>query len=169
MGEPIRWVRPQSLHLTLRFLGETAATRLDLIRQEAEASARSWPPFDLHLAGLGCFPDSRRPRIVWVGAYDESGSLQTIARDLEQLARRAGFSPEERAFSAHLTIGRVKDRLSPDGVRRFASVIAGSSALDFGSLRVGSVDLMRSELKPAGPVYSPIATFALAAVRMGSS
>ncbi len=168
-GEPIRWVRPDTIHLTLRFLGETTMARLDSIRQEAEASARSWAPFDLHLAGLGCFPDLRRPRIVWVAAGDESGSLQAIVRDLEQLARRAGFPPEERAFSAHLTIGRVKDRLSPDGSRRFASYLEDSSGMEFGSVRVEAVDLMRSELKPTGPVYSLIAALALGAVRMGSS
>lgn len=168
-GEPIRWTRPETIHLTLRFLGETTAAGVDSIRQEAEASARSWASFDLHLVGLGCFPDVRRPRIIWVGASDESGSLQTIVRDLEQLARQAGFSPEERAFSAHLTIGRVRDRLSPDGARRFASYLGESSMMDFGSIHIESVDLMRSELKPAGPVYSLMAALALGAVRMGSS
>ncbi len=168
-GEPIRWVRPETIHLTLRFLGETTTARLDSIRQNAEVNARSWAPFDLHLAGLGCFPDVRRPRIVWIAAGDDSGSLPTIVRDLEQLARRAGFPPEERAFSAHLTIGRVKDRLSADGARRFASYLGDSSGMEFGSVPVETVDLMRSELKPAGPVYSMIAALALGAVRMGSS
>jgi 2'-5' RNA ligase len=168
-GEPIHWTRPETIHLTLRFLGETTAARLDSVRQGAEARARSWASFDLHVAGLGCFPDIRRPRIIWVGASDESGSLEAIVRDLEQLARAAGFSPEERAFSAHLTIGRVRERLSPDGARRFASYLGGSSMMDFGSIHVESVDLMRSELKPAGPVYSMIAELALGAVRMGSS
>ena len=169
MGEPLRWVRPEALHLTLRFLGETTTARLDSIRQGAEASARTWASFDLRLACLGCFPDVRLPRIVWVNAFDERGSLPMIVRDLEQLARQSGFSPEERPFSPHLTIARVKGRLSPDGARRFASFIEDSSVLGFGSVSVESVDLMRSELKPAGPVYSLIAALALGAVRMGSS
>ncbi len=169
VGEPVRWVRSETLHLTLRFLGETTSDKLDSIHQGAEASARSWAPFDLHLAGLGCFPDLRRPRIVWVGASDDSGSLEMIVRDLEQLARQAGFSPEQRPFSAHLTIARVKDRLSPDGARHLISYVEDSSTLDFGSVRVESVDLMKSDLTPAGPVYSLIAVLSLGAVRMGSS
>ena len=168
-GEPIRWVRPETIHLTLRFLGETSATKLEWMLRRGEASARGWAPFDLHLGGVGCFPEPRRPRVVWVGAADDSRSLPSIARELEQIARQAGFAPEERPFSPHLTVGRVKDRLSAEGARRFSSFLLDSAKADFGSIRVSSVDLMRSELRPAGPVYSLIAALALGAVRMEST
>jgi len=167
--EPVRWVRPETVHLTLRFLGETSSAGLDPLLRSVEAGARSWLPFDLHVRGLGCFPDLRRPRIVWIGAADGSGSLLSIAQGLEQIARTEGFAPEQRPFSPHITVARVKDRLSAEGARRFSSFVRDSSEVNFGSLRVESVDLMRSELKPTGPVYSLIAALALGAVRMGST
>ena len=167
--EPVRWVRPETVHLTLRFLGETPSARLDPLLRSTEASARSWSPFDLHMHGMGCFPDLRRPRIVWIGASDSIGSLLSIAQELERIVRMEGFAPEQRSFSPHLTVARVKDRLSAEGAQRFGSFLRDSCKVDFGSMRVESVDLMRSDLKPTGPVYSLIAALALGAVRMGST
>ena len=168
-GEPISWVRPETIHLTLRFLGETSTARLDPLLRSAETSARSWEPFDLHMRGLGCFPDLRRPRIVWIGVSDGSGSLPSIAQELERIARMSGFAPEERPFSPHLTVARVKDRLSAEGAQRLGSFLRDSSEVDIASIRVETIDLMRSELKPSGPVYSLIAALDLGAVRMGST
>jgi 2'-5' RNA ligase len=89
----------------LRFLGETAPDVLDRVRRSAEECGSAWRSFDLLVQGLGCFPDDRRPRVIWAGAADESGSLARISEDLERVARTAGFPPEQRPFSAHLTLG----------------------------------------------------------------
>jgi 2'-5' RNA ligase len=160
-GEPVRWVRRETLHLTLRFLGETPQATLDRVQQAAEERSRSWPAFDLEVRGVGCFPDERRPRVIWAGANEPSGALQTVAEDLEQLARAFGYPAEERAFSAHLTVGRVRDRLSPAGLRRLTDWIQRSASESYGTFAVGSVELLKSDLRPGGPVYTRVATFPL--------
>jgi len=159
-GEPIRWVDPAAIHLTLRFLGATTTVQADAILREANQRARSWLPFDVELTGLGCFPDLRRPRVVWIGAHD-GGSLARIAADLEAIARRNGFAPEGRPFSSHLTVGRVKGRLTTAGESRLASLIGESERCSFGTFRVETVDLMRSDLRPAGPIYTRMAAVPL--------
>lgn len=155
--EPVRWVAAETLHLTLRFLGETPASLLEQVRQAASERAAAWAAFDLQVRGMGCFPDAHRPRVIWVGASDDSGGLAAIAEDLEQIARRLGFPPEARPFSPHLTVARVRDRLSPEGGRRLVSVLEQASAEDFGRVPVRSVDLMKSQLTPSGPIYSRLA------------
>lgn len=159
--EPVRWVRLEILHLTLRFLGETAPVTLEQVRQAASESAASWRPFELEVKGLGCFPDPRRPRVIWVGANDASGELQTIAEDLERIAREAGFAAEERPFSPHLTVGRIKDRLSSEGGRRLAEFLDRSASEILGIVPVQSIDLLKSDLKPPGPSYTRLARLAL--------
>ena len=160
-GEPIRWVRVEILHLTLRFLGESAPTALDQVQLAAVDRATSWRPFDLQLRGLGCFPDGQRPRIVWAGAFDDSGTLARLAEDLERIAREGGFPAEERRFSAHLTIGRVKDRISADGTRRLAELIQRSANESYGIVPVRSIELFQSDLRSTGPIYTRMATMDL--------
>jgi 2'-5' RNA ligase len=159
--EPVRWVRLEILHLTLRFLGETAPVTLEEIRRAASERAVSWRPFELEVKGLGCFPDLRRPRVIWVGANPVSGELQTIAQDLERIAREAGFAAEERPFSPHLTVGRIKDRLSAEGGRRLAEFLDRSASEPLGIVPVRSIDLLKSDLKPPGPIYTRLARLAL--------
>ena len=161
--EPIRWVRVEILHLTLRFLGEAAQATLDRVRQAADERARSWKTFDLQVGGLGCFPDSHRPRVIWAGAGDDSGTLAAIAADLEEIARHFGFPAEQRPFSAHLTIGRVKDRLSAEGSRRVAEVVLRSEGESYGTVPVRAIELLKSDLRPSGPVYARMAMLALSA------
>lgn len=159
--EPIGWVRPEILHLTLRFLGETAPDHLEAVRHAAENAARSWSSFRLVLRGLGCFPDERRPRVIWVGASDPTGALTRIASDLESIARSSGFQPETRRFQPHLTLGRVRDRLTPDGLRALAAALQAHGQSDFGVSSIDAVHLMRSQLRPSGPEYTPIAALTL--------
>ena len=160
-GEPIRWVRVDILHLTLRFLGETAPANIERVLQRAGEQAASWRAFELNVRNLGCFPDPGRPRVIWAGAADESGVLAAVAHDLETVARECGFPAETRPFSPHLTIGRVRDRLSTDGLRRLAGWIGEAASEGYGVVPVGSVELYRSDLRPTGPVYVPLASLAL--------
>jgi len=161
-GEPIRWVRLEIVHLTLRFLGGTAPATLERVRQAALERSPSWRRFDLRVGGLGCFPDSHRPRVIWAGAADDSGTLAGIAEDLERMAREFGFPAEQRSFSAHLTIGRVKGRLSAESGRRLAEVVQRSQGESYGSVPVGAIHLLTSELRPDGPVYARMARLDLA-------
>jgi 2'-5' RNA ligase len=160
-GEPIGWVRPEILHLTLRFLGETPHDQLEAVRQAAENAARTWSAFRLALRGLGCFPEARRPRVIWVGVSEPSGALARIASDLESIARSSGFKPETREFRPHLTLGRVRDRLSPEGLGALSAALKAHAQTDFGVSFVDAVHLMRSQLRPAGPEYTPIVALAL--------
>jgi 2'-5' RNA ligase len=162
-GEPIRWVQAETLHLTLRFLGETAPPILDRMRDAAATIAARCRSFDLEVRGLGCFPEPRRPRIVWAGAQDESGSLLALAEALEALARRHGWAAERRPFSAHLTLGRVKDAVSEQGSRRLEALLERSRTDSYGIVPVGEIQLVRSDLRPAGPVYTRLAALALMA------
>lgn len=160
-GEPIGWVHPERLHLTLRFLGETPHDQLEEVREAADLAAQSWAPFQIALHGLGCFPDRKRPRVVWVGASDPAGALARIASDLESIARSCGFRPETRGFHPHLTLGRVRDRLSPEGLRTLAAALQEHAQADFGASAVDAVHLMGSQLRPGGPEYTPIAALVL--------
>lgn len=162
-NEPVRWVRPEILHLTLRFLGETAPEKLEAIRVAVVHAARNWSPCALGFAGMGCFPDARRPRVLWVGVSDPARALTRIAEELERIARAHGFDPEERGFTPHMTLGRIRDRLSPDGIRRLAAALEARRESDFGMFTVETIHLMRSVLRPSGPEYAPIAAFDLTA------
>jgi len=160
--EPIRWVHVETLHLTLRFLGETSPQVLEDVRRAAADAARAWRAFDLEVGGLGCFPDSRNPRVIWAGGREPSGTLAALAAELESIAQRYGFLAEPRAFSAHLTIGRVKERLSAEGGRTLGTFIEKSRGESYGIVAVRAVELFKSDLHPGGPVYTSLAHLSLA-------
>ena len=149
-----RWVRPEGIHLTLRFLGEVDEAMVNALSEDLRVLVmRSGPPFSLAVGGVGFFPQRARPRVVWVGLRnpaDDPGALARLAAlqvSIEEMVRRAGLSPETRTFHPHLTLARLDDR----GPRRFSD--PGNLGEDLGRLPVASVRLMRSVLKPSGAVY----------------
>ena len=107
----VRWVHPQNVHLTLKFLGDVAPSNLDLIHQMLVTEASQFAAFDVQVEGLGSYPNSRRARVLWVGlnAPAELASLQSA---IEAATARLGYESEERGFSPHLTIGRVRQSAS---------------------------------------------------------
>lgn len=148
-----RWVRPEGIHLTLRFLGEIDEALVNALGEDLRVLAmRSGPPFSLAVGGVGFFPRRASPRVVWVGLRnpaDDPGALARLAAlqaSIEETARRAGLSPETRAFHPHLTLARLDGRGTP-----FSD--PGNLGEDLGRLPVASVRLMRSVLKPSGAVY----------------
>jgi 2'-5' RNA ligase len=153
----IRWVRRANFHLTLFFLGpavprERLAPIADALGAIAEASA----PFEIVARGVGVFPNPARPRVIWVGL--EGDGLAALAARVAQAAARYGFAPERRAYSPHLTIGRVRSLNSPGRLRRALGEAAGSS---FGISRIDGVKLYRSELGPQSSIYHELAAFPL--------
>jgi 2'-5' RNA ligase len=146
----VRWVRPEQMHLTLRFLGETPLDRLPAVRQAMDAAAGGRAPFELRLDGVGCFPNRNRPRVVWVGlaAADggESAPLLALKAALDEALAPVGRPPEDRPFTAHLTLGRVKDERGARGIDWTADV----PGLE---IPVTALHLIESQLKPDGPVY----------------
>ena len=146
----IRWVAERNFHLTIKFLGETPSGAIDGISRALENSLVGLTEFDLAFRGCGAFPNLRNPHVVWVGLVG-FGRLMAIQSAVEPAMVKMGFRPEERAFSPHLTIGRVK---GPRGMIAMADEIAKLRSLEFGACRVRGVALMQSELSPTGPTYT---------------
>lgn len=157
----VKWVEPELLHVTVKFLGDTDDGLVAGIAGTAAGALRGLGPFRLEVKGLGFFPGSSSPRVLWAGLKGEVGLLREAARRVEEAMIDFGFPREARKFSPHLTLARIK---SPAGGAELAGVVdrIRSGAESPGIFRVGSVDLMQSELTPRGPVYTM-----LVAVRLG--
>jgi 2'-5' RNA ligase len=154
----VSWVRPENMHVTLKFLGETAEERLDPLRLALGAVARAHAPFRLTVAGVGSF-GGRVPRVVWVGVTDGAEPLTALARRVEAALDELGFAREKRGFTAHLTLGRVR---SPKNVEGLAAGIREIQEERFGAVAAEAFELIRSELRPGGSVYTVLERFALA-------
>ena len=153
----VRWVRPEGIHLTLKFLGDVPAARIAAISQALEMACRGLTPFTCELSGLGCFPNPRRPRVLWVGVHEPSGTLKGLHKAVERELAAIGFAPENRPFSPHLTLGRVQRKAGRSDRDILGEVIARSSVGLVGRLTVSEVNVIRSELRPSGAVYTALA------------
>lgn len=155
-GWPVRWARPEGLHLTMKFFGETDATRVEAIEQMLEVAARGTGPLSCGPVELGAFPGWARARVLWAG-YEGESALELLVHRVEQGAERLGFPVEGRPFRPHVTLGRLRDgaRL-PD---------AALERLEGHRLQDGFVArrlvLYRSDTAPGGAIYAPIRTFDL--------
>lgn len=158
----VRWVRPEGIHLTLKFLGEVPVAQIEAISESMQAACSSHAPFTFSVGGMGCFPDLRRPNVVWVGVEEPSGALSRLHDDIERAMAPLGFPPEGRKFSPHLTLGRVKGgRLdSPAGAGALQALgdSVARARVSLGQVQATSVSLMRSDLLPGGAVYTELAT-----------
>jgi 2'-5' RNA ligase len=153
----VRWVRPEGIHLTLKFLGDVPAKRVADISQAVETACRGFSRFTIELAGLGCFPNMRRPRVMWVGVREPSGTLVRLQEAVEGALVELGFEPEGRSFSPHLTLGRVQRNVDWSDRQRLGELIAQSDVGLLGRMSAATVDVMRSDLRPAGAVYIALA------------
>jgi RNA 2',3'-cyclic 3'-phosphodiesterase len=153
-----RWVRPENLHVTLKFIGHIDPALLDPIRATL-AKVRSDGPVDLRFRGLGFFPNAKRPRVLWAGTAAPP-NLSSLARDIDTSLAKLGLSAEERAFTPHLTLARCK----PSAISAaMAGVIERDSARDFGGLRTAQFHLIESKLKASGAEYTTLQSFVFAA------
>lgn len=147
-ASPVRWVAPDALHLTLKFLGAVDDAHAADLAAAIEAAVRGARPFTLPIAGFGAFPSPRRPRVVWVGC-EPVPALELLQHHVERTMQPLGFPVEGRPFRPHLTLGRVRqgDRVPAD----VATLIDG---LDYtNETTVASVDLMESHLHRSGARY----------------
>jgi 2'-5' RNA ligase len=154
----VRWVRPENIHLTLKFLGKTPEGGVPKIQKELSGALHAIQGFDLRVRGAGAFPGPRRPRVIWVGMEDCETLLHVHER-VEQCMAGLGYPPEERRFRAHLTIGRVKDA---GGVRSLMRELEALREEEFGSMEVKAVSFMKSELHPSGARYERLFAVKLA-------
>lgn len=143
----VRWVQPHLLHLTLRFLGDTAVAQIPLLIAMLDQVAARHAPFTLHLAELGCFPNRQRPRVIWAGLQGELAAAQALQADIERAVQALGWAAEEKPFRAHLTLGRVKDG------RLLRGVVWGAEVQEL-AVPVTAVHLSESQLRPSGPIYT---------------
>jgi 2'-5' RNA ligase len=153
----VRWVPVHNLHLTLKFLGDTAPSSTDLIIASIKAEAPQFQSFDVTVAGFGAFPSERRPRVLWVGLRGPA-ALASLQHALDQATLRLGYNSEERAFSPHLTIGRVRQNVSSVDLQPIRDELERTTIGEIGTWKVDAIHLYRSELKPTGSEYSKLFT-----------
>ena len=152
-GADVKWVRPDSVHLTLKFLGEIEAGQVEEIRMAVEDVLPRHAPFSLRVRGMGGFPRLTQPRVVWVGLTGDQGRLGALQREVEGSIGALGFPREERPFQPHLTLGRVR---SPKGRERLVAGVQRLTEVDLGEFPVAAVILFRSELLPSGARYTAL-------------
>lgn len=149
----VRWVSARNLHLTLKFLGDISPASVEILQQTLKTEAGQHPPFELRLEGLGAFPNPRRPRVIWIG-FAAPPALESLQRGIEAASARLGYEAEERPFSPHLTLGRVKPDLSPAGLQRVRTALEQTQIAGTWTVRIDSVHLFKSDLQPGGSVYT---------------
>ena len=147
---PVKWVQPAGLHVTMKFLGDVPEDRAAPIGAALDAAVRAARPFEVMLGGIGAFPSSARPRVIWLGV-EIHPALELLANDVEKALGPFGFEAELRPFRPHITIGRAKQGARPGRFAAFERLAAGV-AYD-GSAAVASVDLMESILRLEGAEY----------------
>jgi 2'-5' RNA ligase len=152
----LRWVRPENLHVTLKFIGEVEAAKLDGIRSALTAIGLD-APVGLDFRGLGFFPDEKYPRVLWVGLH-ASGNLPVLASDIDRTLEGQGIARDGRAFTPHLTLARFEP---PGFDERLRMAIQKNSEREFGAFEAREFHLIQSKLKPSGAEYTSLAAFPL--------
>lgn len=153
----VRWTNPEGIHLTLKFLGDTPADKVDAVGQAMAQAAAGFAPFSFTVAGFGCFPNAHRANVLWVGAPEVPKALAGLQRAVDLRLHALGYAKETRPFSPHLTLGRVNKAITTAERQKLAEVIAKAQVGALGVVPVHEVILFQSDLKPTGPVYTPLA------------
>jgi RNA 2',3'-cyclic 3'-phosphodiesterase len=151
----VRWVNPENIHLTLKFLGPTEEALVEPIGMVLSNLTRGAAPFRLEVAGLGAFPNPRNPKVIWVGMPGGLKELSVFQQQLEDALAHAGFAREKRPFSPHLTLGRVKEG---KGKKELEQLIEKYQSEDLGNFAADTIIFYRSDLQPSGPVYTALKT-----------
>jgi RNA 2',3'-cyclic 3'-phosphodiesterase len=146
----IKWVAPENLHFTLKFLGSTPGVLLPKIRESLAAVVTTYDPFYIKIYGTGAFPNKKYPRVIWAGVHDADG-MKSLQDGIERSMAFLGFKREDREFNPHLTLGRVRSRR---GMIMLIKELETFEEKEFGIVPVDRILLMKSELTPKGPEYA---------------
>ena len=147
----VGWVRPEGVHLTLKFLGDVEEKKVAELGDALREGLKGETPFILQAKGIGTFPTPRAPRVVWLGVEGEVTRLSALAKTVEEICANLKFPKEDRPFKAHLTLGRVK---SPRGRGALVKMLENFKDADLGEFRADAVSVMKSELQRTGAVYT---------------
>jgi 2'-5' RNA ligase len=150
----VRWVQPDGIHLTLKFLGDTPVEQLENVKKALAEAAAEIGPFTFTVGGLGCFPNLRRPRVVWVSLQEPTGALLRLQKAVEAHVAPLGFPTEKRPFSPHLTLGRVQRNISNSQAREVGDVVAAITPGTIDEMAVVAASYIKSDLRPSGAVYT---------------
>jgi 2'-5' RNA ligase len=153
------WVAADNLHVTVKFLGGVDRSRLELVDAALARAVTGVAPLELAIAGLGAFPTAARARVIWAGVGGDREALGALAMRVERELTSIGFSPEDRAFSPHVTLGRVRE---PRRNERLADALGRGASEAFGRARIDRLSLMRSDLSREGSRYTELSGHALA-------
>lgn len=151
-NSPAAWVRRESLHLTLKFVGEVEPARVEELSAAAARAAEGSGPFGLAVSAAGTFPRRGAPRVLWLGVYDGEGGLASLHQRLEDECEAAGFERDRRTFSPHLTLARAREQAS---ARRLAD-LHRETPFEPQTFRVNELVVFRSELLPGGSRYTAV-------------
>lgn len=151
IGGDIRWVRPEGIHLTLKFFGDISGDDVANIATVVGKAAEKEAPFSLAVGGAGVFPDPHRPRVLWLGMNGDVERLQVFQKGIEQALLHAGLPREERPFRPHLTLGRIRNPKGPIGLAR---VLEKGEEFTAGRFIASGLGLFQSDLTPGGARYT---------------
>jgi 2'-5' RNA ligase len=152
----IKFVEPENIHFTLKFLGEIEPSLVEQVSRVVKETG--FQPFSTRIEEVGVFPNLRRPRVVWAGITDGVSQLAEVWKDVDVKLSRLGFERERRGFSPHITIGRVRSGSNRD---RLVEGLSTLSDYVFGDLHVDRIVLKKSTLTPRGPIYTTLAESAV--------
>lgn len=151
-GANVKLVEPKSVHITLKFLGDTDESQIDEIDKIMKDAVKEIDPFNIQLEGAGVFPNQNYIKVIWIG-IKQGEPIELIARKIDEQLSKIGFKKEKRGFSPHLTIARVKSAKGKDGILH---VIEKYRDVRFVDIRVDSIKLKKSDLTPKGPIYTTL-------------
>jgi 2'-5' RNA ligase len=163
-----RWTQMTSVHLTLRFLGETTEDQQEQLSDGLKGLAEEWAPISLGIGSLGGFPSVQRPRVLWLGITGDVDGLQRLQAAVEGLVQTCGFETDIRPYSPHLTIARTKRDCPRSSVQKAGQTLSEYANKEYAQMNrrrflAMSLVHMRSDLRPTGAVYTPLSTHALSA------
>ena len=166
LGLHASWVKPGNVHLTLKFLGDTDPDRISGIRNKLTETLAPLERFQLSLNSAGVFPDTKNPRVLWVGLKDNDGTLKKVQTTIEQALESLRFPIEQRPFSPHLTLARIKSPKgikSPEDKKNLKDELdaVNQEGIDPHPFEVGEIHLYESQLTPKGSIYTVLANFKL--------
>lgn len=164
LNADVRWVNPENIHLTLKFFGNIEKGTVGPIIESIDEPARATPPFFIKVHGVGAFPSSKNPRVIWMGLREGKEVLISFQRWLEKEIEKIGFRPEDRPFHPHLTLGRTRGSLGREGLVERLERLKEEV---FGDFHVEKVILFKSDLRPTGPIYTPLKEVRLGGERVG--